>query len=72
MLKQHRAFVLPDFTALQNSSESWTQVLKIHNAFIVIVTNKKGLKKYDLLNLLTTCKSKEVAGAGEEESKLGI
>ena len=44
----------------------------VRNAIIVIVTNKKGLKKYDLLNLLTTCKSKEVAGAGEEESKLGI
>ena len=34
--------------------------------------NKKQLKKYDLLNLLTLCKSEEVAGAGEEESKLGI
>ena len=32
--------------------------------------NKKQLKKYDLLNLLTLCKSEEVAGAGEEESKL--
>ena len=25
MVKQHLAFVLPDFTALQNLSESWTK-----------------------------------------------
>ena len=34
--------------------------------------NEQEGKKYDLLNLLTTCKSEEVAGAGEEKSKLGI
>ena len=43
MLKQHRAFVLPDFTALQNSSESWTQVFAMPSSWSYWTRSNKNM-----------------------------